>query len=573
MLKKILPILISTSCAFYASAQSFSKVSTAGTIVSDTHSGAWGSAWTDYNNDGYVDLYVTTDNANMLFKNNGDGTFTSITTGDMVTSSALHSRGCAWGDYNNDGKPDLIVGNNDAGSGAVINLYENSGSGSFTTIASGAVVTDVSDHQNTAWVDLDNDGYLDIVSANYFDEYLEVFYNNGDGTFSKEASGTMEGDKHNATSLAFGDFNNDGWEDIFVGQDGTYLLYVNNGDRKFSLLTSGSLASANGGPVRGASWGDYNNDGYLDLFIAQRFSNHNQLYKNNGNGTFTAITGIDITTDDMDGEGGEWVDVNNDGWLDLFVVDRYGNGNHLYMNKGDGTFTTVTTGDIVTGTYDATTTSWADYDNDGDMDCFIGTHAGEYILLQNNTSGNHYLAVSLTGVKSNRSAYGAKVRIKTTVNGKSMWQMRELTSQSAGSYSGQNDPKLIFGLGKASLVDSLIIEWPSGQKDVDFEISADQHKKYQEKTETALANLSAKDATVQLFPNPVQSKCVVTAGNNATIKSISLYNTVGQQVTPTNTGMGTSIAQLDMSNIAPGVYILNGLTSNGSFTKRVVVSR
>jgi hypothetical protein len=573
MLKKILLLLVSSGCASYASAQSFTKVSSAGTIVSSTHDGAWGSAWTDYNNDGYVDLYVTTDNANMLFKNNGNGTFTSITSGDMVTST-LHSRGCAWGDYNNDGKPDLIVGNNDAGSGAVISLYENGGSGSFSTIASGAVVTDVSDHQNTAWVDLDNDGYLDIVSANYFDEYIEVFYNNGDGTFTKEASGTMEGDKHSASSLAFGDFNNDGLEDVFVGQDGTHLLFINNGDRKFTLVTSGSFATASGGPIRGASWGDYNNDGYQDLFIAKRFNNHNELYKNNSDGTFTAITGVDITNDLMDGEGGEWVDVNNDGWLDLFVVDRNGNGNHLYMNNGDGSFTTVTTGDIVAGTNDATTTSWADYDNDGDMDCFVGTHAGEYILLQNNTSGNNYLAVSLTGTKSNHSAYGAKVRIKTTVNGKSMWQVRELTSQNAGSYSGQNDPKLIFGLGKATSVDSLKIEWPSGLTEVYTNVSDNQHKQYVEgSTKTELADLQTTDATVQLYPNPVQSKCVITAGYSATIKSISLYNTVGQLVTPISTNMGTSMVQLDMSNIAPGIYILNGQTSNGSFTRRVVVSR
>jgi hypothetical protein len=210
----------------------------------------------------------------------------------------------------------------------------------------------------------------------------------------------------------------------------------------------------------GASWGDYDNDGDLDLFVGNAGANeNNSLYRNDGGGSFGAITTGDIVNDGGHTVGSCWGDYNNDGDLDLFVANAIAQVNYLYQNNGDGTFTKITSGDIVTEPSHSFGCAWGDYNNDGSLDLMVangGVHSRRTNLLyQNNGNANNWIHFQCVGTSSNEDAIGAKVRVKTTE-----WQMREVSSQS-GCFS-QNSLILEFGLGSAVSVDSVVVEWPSG---------------------------------------------------------------------------------------------------------------
>ncbi len=428
----------------------------------------WAASWGDYNGDGNVDLFITThdlDSPNELFRNNGDGSFTKVTAGPIATDKAS-SLAASWADYDNDQDLDLVVANN---IGSPNFLYRNEGGGNFIRIQNDPIVNDYGYAHGVSWVDYDKDGHLDLFVASFFaTQFNSLYHNNGDGTFTKSEANSVTKEASFSTCGVWADYNNDGLIDLFVAN--TYgennSLYENKGNGNFLKINSGAIVN-DGGHSVGGSWADYDNDGDLDLFVANAADENNFLYRNNGNGSFTKITSGIIVNDKGHSHGSSWADYDNDGWIDLFVANDQNQDNALYKNNKDGTFTKVENAISQSGgmSFGA---AWADYDNDGGVDLFVANRSDNENFLYQNVKGacQGKSCITLVGTNSNQSAIGAKIYLTATVYGQSITQMREITAQSGGGIGGQNEMKAIIGVGDAGIIDEIKVVWPSGYEQI-----------------------------------------------------------------------------------------------------------
>ncbi len=452
----------------------FTKITT-GQLVTDPGSSR-PAAWGDYDDDGFPDVFVPkgASDFNYLYHNNGDGTFTRVMSGAVVSDYA-NTRNAVWADYDNDGRLDLLVVNSGLGGGGGFGapgtnsvLYRNNGDGTFSRASAGGLNEDTGAGTSAAWADFDRDGFLDLcIGINLGVNFL--YHNNGDGTFARVNSGPIASDNFKVTmSLTWGDFNHDGAPDLLVANQplGTFLpggavLYANKGDGTFARTTNAITAARGNSPS--SVWVDYNNDGALDLFVVNTAGINSALYRNNGDGSFTAITAGEIVNEGAEGANSTscaWGDYDNDGWIDAFVTNDGAFGNFLYHNNGDGSFTTIETGSPASDRANSFGSAWVDIDHDGFLDLFVSNVTGENFLYRNNGNGNAWINVRLRGDVSNRSGVGAKVQVLATIGGVPRWQYREITAR-----DGSGSPNTLdahFGLGDASVVDSLRIEWPSG---------------------------------------------------------------------------------------------------------------
>ncbi len=488
-MKFILPFWVAFFFIYNANAQSFKRI-TDGIVVNDRGPSS-SCSWADYNNDDYPDLYVTNGESsynNFFYKNNGNGTFTKIEFRDIVYKD-IPSFGASWGDYDNDGNLDLYVANGDYyfATGAANLLFKNLGDGEFQQIKNGSIVNDYGGSYACAWADYNNDGFLDMfVANNYLDLKNFLYKNNGDGTFTRITEGSIVNDQFASISCVWGDYNNDRYPDLYVNNvwtNGDYTnnsLYKNNGDGTFTKITN-DIITKQKNDNRSSSWGDFNNDGYLDL--AHNAAGEHVLYVNNTNGSFSKLV---LSSGDGCGGGTVWNDFDNDGYLDLIMAKGCGTPHAFYKNNGNGTFTQIYTTPLsdralaLDRIYGIAT---EDYDNDGLMDLFLtsrNTNSPNYLLKNNTENCNSWLKVSLQGLQSNSFGVGAKVKTYARINGKPHMQMREQNCQSGGGYSGQGGFNLNFGMGDASIVDSLIVEWPSGQNTILKNVKVDSFIKIKE---------------------------------------------------------------------------------------------
>ena len=485
-----------------------------------------GACMADYDNDGFVDIYAVNgagythyygkkwwwhkDPYNTLYHNNGDGTFTDVTEKAGVGDNGW-GMGCAFGDFDNDGNPDLYVTNY----GANV-LYHNNGDGTFTNVTEKAGVGDEGWGTSIAWGDYDNDGNLDLYIANYlvFDKTMNpgepnsafkmempllmnsklyegqrnvLYRNNGDGTFTDVTDQAGVGNSPGKSmGVVFSDFNDDGYQDIYIANDKSRnVLYFNNGKGRFTDV-GGNLGADSPLSGMGVTIGDYDNDGDMDIFSTYTQKDTNILYKNtisNGpesikaiihskfiNATMNAGLGEDVSVGYF-GWGTGFFDYDNDGYIDLFVANGHGmpdfdnprstigQRNQLFRNNGDGSFLEVS-GSAGYGLRlkdSSRGVTMGDYDNDGDIDVFI-VNNNTYASLLKNEAGNtgKWLNIKLKGTRSNRDAIGARVKVTSG----SLCQTKEVRSGSG--YLSQSDMRLNFGLGAIATVDSVEIRWPSG---------------------------------------------------------------------------------------------------------------
>ena len=484
--------------------------------------GGGGIAWFDYDNDGYPDLFLVNgstfehwkrgDSArSRLYHNNGDGTFTDVSAASGLDHTGWGMGVCV-GDFDNDGYDDLYLtyyGGNV--------LYRNNGNGTFSDVTDRAGVRGHGWGMGCAFGDYDNDGRLDLYVANYVDVDIArlgepgsapnctyrsiatfcgprglpggrdiLFHNNGDGTFADvtEKAGIDRG-QYFGLGVVMADYDRDGRLDIYVANDSTpSSLYHNNGDGTFTDVgvPAGVAYSGEGQEQAGmgTDFGDYDNDGWLDLVKGNFSDDTNNLYHNNRDGTFTDVTypaGIGDVTWPFTTFGAKFLDYDNDGWKDIFFangqtfpqMDRYPTGityaerNLLFHNRHDGKFDEVglRAGPGLALKKVSRGLATADYDNDGDLEIMVSNMNDSPELLRHARKNPcHSVVVKTLGTQSNRDGIGTKV---TLVAG-GLTQYDEV--RSGGSYLSSSDLRVHFGLGAATKIDRLELRWPSGQMDV-----------------------------------------------------------------------------------------------------------
>jgi len=420
---------------------------------------ALGAAFGDFNNDGWVDLVVSGDYY-LVYTNAGHGNFIQITNRILGGDTNFARTGTAWADYDNDGHLDLAIG---GWGGRPLGLYHNHGDGQFTRIATNIFDGPGVQQLSAAWGDYDNDGFVDlyvptaIAGTGPYPDML--FHNNGNGTFARVTNSPLVTDPTANQGALWGDFDNDNDLDLFVTSvtGGKNRLYRNQGSGAFVALTN-SPVMQDGGQSGGCIWGDFDNDGDLDLFVSN-FQGNALYYVNDGSGGFTRVTNS-IIVQDGPSAGCIFTDFDNDGWLDLVTP---GAANLLYHNAGDGTFTKVTTGPVVAqpvSSFGNNSFAAADVDRDGFQDLLWVDFNGNSQLFRNDGNSNAWLSVRCEGRMSNRAGIGAKVRVGAWTSERFLTQLREIGG--GGLVFTQNEPVATFGLGSAANVAGLTIEWPSG---------------------------------------------------------------------------------------------------------------
>ncbi len=468
--------------------QTFTKITTGSPV---TEAGAWRSVnWVDYDRDGDLDLFVTRGLSggqnNVLFRNEGGPGFSFTRMSALqISLDQRSSDGSTWADYDNDGYPDAFAVNwynqNNL-------LYHNNGNGTFTRILTGPTVNDGGYSETASWGDYNNDGLVDLYVANSSGPRLNFLYRNtGNGQFVKITAGAQSQDVAVSRGVNWVDYDNDGDQDLFVANEvnGNENLYRNmlmeTGADTFQRVTTGPLVSSGGSSWSG-SWGDYDNDGDQDVFVVNWTNQASRLYVNNGDGTFGADSAGPLATDIGYGASAGWGDMDNDGDLDLIVTHAYSGGaavNYLYRNllaeTDTARFERILAGPVVTDPGFMYGNAWGDFDGDGDLDLFVARTLAENqvnAFYSNDGNSNHWLTLDLRGTVSNAAALGAKVRVKAVMGGSPAWLTRVVEGQSG--YCGQN-LQLHFGLRDAATVDSLVIRWPSGFDEIFTGVAADRH--------------------------------------------------------------------------------------------------
>ena len=496
-----------------------------------------GVAFYDYDNDGWLDIFLVngtrleafpsgSEPTSRLFRNNRDGTFTDVT----IKAGVAHSgwgQACCVGDYDNDGWDDLFVtyfGKNV--------LYHNNGDGTFTDVSQKAGVAGNGKRWNTgcAFVDYDRDGKLDLFVANYIDMDLAtapvpesgpclyksvmvacgppglqgskniLYHNNGDGTFSdvSEASGISSANGTYGLGVLTADFDNDGWPDIYVADDSTAsVLYQNKKDGKFQdiAIEAGCALSPDGKPQAGmgVSAADYDMDGNLDIVKTNFAGDTPSLYHNQGGANFedtTFTAGLGAHTQFL-GWGCGFFDMDNDGWPDILICNGhvypeveqlkteagYAQRKLLYQNLHNGHFEDVSfqAGPGISEPSASRGAAFGDFDNDGDLDIVVNTINDHPQLLRCDSKlANNWIKVRTIGTKSNRSGIGARIICVTQLPGESKPHRQIDEVRSGGGYFSQNDLRVHFGLGKAEKIELIEIRWPSGQVDTLKDVKANQ---------------------------------------------------------------------------------------------------
>ena len=515
----------------------------------------FGNTWADYDNDGDIDCYISgaSTTGGFLYRNDGGGVFTKITSGTMGDSLFNKSWGCAWGDYDNDGFVDLVlaVANNFAGMNTVNRFYHNNGDGTFTLIDTTQITAVVGPYTIPTWNDYDLDGDIDLF-------------------------------------IGSGPANGVGARDYLFHN---YLKET--GTAYFDRIDTGSLGTD---IVDGQVWNwiDYDNDGDLDGFLTNYSSNiHNNLYRNEGNYYFKRMTSGEvgsIVSDPGAYLSNIWQDFDNDSDVDCIVTRDGSQTCYYYNNDGDGTFTRVDTNQITTSTGGNFGATAGDYDKDGDMDVYVlGTNATKGLFKNEISNGNSWVSITCQGIAgangSNKSAIGVVVRAKATINGTPVWQIRQISAQN--SFNCQNALDAHFGFGNATVIDSIEIRWTGTITDVYTNVAINSFYNAIEgqslnpvSVQTTSSSIPERFELHQNYPNPFNPSTSIRFDiRNAGPVILKVYDMLGKEIatlvnevlTPGSKQVTWDGRDNDGITVTSGVYFYRITADGFTDSKRMVL--
>lgn len=577
-------ILIITACFFFFQnliGQSFTQITT-GDIV-NINSASRSANFIDVNDDGWDDIFISNGPSsgqnNMLYINNQDGTFTKVSN-DPIVSDGAKSDGATFGDADNDGDLDACVV---TWYGQINNFYRGQSGGDF--VSENNIISQTGTHSETAsWGDMDNDGWLDLYVTNSDGiKKNKLYHNLGDGNFEEITIGPMVEEAHASRSVDWIDYDNDGDSDIFVTNESNQKndLYQNDGAGNFTKITNLVFLNSNKNSA-GSSWADIDNDGDFDLFVANYQGQENQLFFNNGDGTFTETSGEPIVLEQAWSFGSAFADADNDGDLDLFICNAFGGTqkNSFYINNGDGTFYKDVTSSPSSQTGWTFGCAWGDSNNDGFLDLVLANCKDDNQkngLFINDGNDNNWFKLSCEGMQTNRSAIGVIVKAKAIINGQSVWQTRRIAGQSG--YNCQNSLVVHFGLGEATMIDSLEINWGNGNIQVFENVESNHFCKLKEGEMLDCETTTVKDVTIhsrrfKIFPNPSSGDSVELENpffpNQKTIE-VKVIDINGKSVFSKKMEIGEEKLKLNLGKIATGSYQIILSQENQIATSTLIV--
>ncbi|WP_156115596.1 FG-GAP-like repeat-containing protein [Psychroserpens sp. Hel_I_66] len=460
--------------------------------------------WVDFDNDGDKDLFITSNtNGNRLFENTGDFTLIDITSTSGFPLTNIFTNGASWGDYDNDGFLDVFLCSKDATTATTTPnfLYKNNGDGTFTNVSVIAGI-DADKHQTfcSVFLDINNDGWLDIYTSNDKGYNLNQLYkNNGDGTFSEigASSGTDLG--INAMTTTVGDYNNDGFIDIYVTNGGNTVLLVNNGNETFSDYAQ-ITGCEHGGFTWGAVFLDADNDTDLDLYVSSSLYNipsinTSVMFERIDEDSFQIPSNAGFLNDQKQSYCNAIGDFNNDGLSDIIVTNANNQNVDLWQNLND--------------------------------------------------ANNNWLKIKLEGTQSNRDGVGSKIELSAD----NYIQYKQ--THNGEGYMSQNSTSILFGLNTATIIDYLKIDWPSGTQDIFYNLDINQTLNIVEGSSTLSVD-EFNYHTLNIFPNPVKNLLFVET--NKQILGYSILNILSQTIYHTENASSNN--GIDFSKFKSGVYFL-----------------
>lgn len=541
-----------------------------------------GASWVDVDGDELLDLFICRKD---IFKNLGNGNFVKITNSIPLQGGAL---GNTWADYDNDGDIDLFVVNTNQATPSS-HLYRNDGNGMFTKILTGSIAdSSANTGWGCVWGDINNDTYTDLViaAAYGFGSVMHpnrFFYNNGNGTFTHIDTTNITDSNDAFTIPMFSDYDQDGDIDLFIGSgpantigDRDYLWRNMMKEQSvpyfFNRIDTGIIGTE---IVDGQNWNwiDIDNDGDLDGFLTNYSQNiRNRLYRCEGPRYYVKMTSAEvgtIVTDQGAWLANTWGDFDNDGDLDCFLTND-GGPTKYYSNNGSGFFTKIDTLAVVTAgsTYGATI---GDYDGDGDLDLFVAGSTVTKALFRNETNNNNkWINIRCVGMgpqpgMTNKSALGTIVKIKANINGTPTWQIREINAQN--SFNSMNMLNVHFGLGNASVIDSMIIKWGGGLTQTFTNVQLNKFYKAiegQGLNEILIGinqistEVPGKFNLEQNYPNPFNpvTKIKFAVAKASSVK-LSVFDVTGRLVSviiDKQLNAGTYVTDFDASRLSSGIY-------------------
>jgi ASPIC and UnbV/Secretion system C-terminal sorting domain/FG-GAP-like repeat len=535
-----------------------------------------GLSFVDYDGDGYDDITLTSgDGVPLRFYKNFQGVFIEeILISPVIT---YQTKAVNWIDYDNDGDKDLYVTSNVAGN----RLFQKTDTGFIdVTVAAGLPFVNINTY-GASWGDVNNDGCLDVYISNriagstIITNYL--YRSNCDGTFTN-ATDLIGLSNTPALTFCSGflDFNNDGWQDIYVANDKFFpnYLYKNNGDGTYTDVSNSSgtdiIVDAMSVTVD-----DFNSDGYLDIYVTNTPdeistpSEGNVLLKNNGDETFTNISVSAGTLFESFAWGSTFFDAENDGDLDLYVSSSYdGSFNGyasaaFYENQGNETFTEPSSVGFLNDTKMSYSNATGDLNNDGKSDIIVLNSNDEPPFIWNNqtVTSNNYLSITLEGTQSNKDGVGSLIEILVDGNKQYRYIM------CGEGYIAQNSFKEIFGVGTATIIDYIKVKWLSGVEDMLYDVPVNQNINIVEAS-TLSINDFASENDIKVYPNPV--KDVIKLNSPMVINRIDLYNSLGELLKSSIQNLED--VELNLKDLSAGLYFIKIYFEHGSKIKKFIKS-